>query len=449
MTKKPRRKAVEMNKPFQICLFEDDVAAALTPYQLGRPCYTIPNGFYNLIDRIQMYEPNVPLSLICKPNHEIFLRKRCPKISINILNKSLPTLYINARCNFSSNYLKSIVGKINPEKNYLYIKEQAVVAIYCSDQLNESVFHHLLTTPSFDAIVKKTREHCIVEEKKLIQLVNNWWDYLDQLNSNLVMDFNAFTKKSLLEGDISSFSSLTNDRNMYIDHLSKVSEYVSLDASNGPIIIMDHVTIKPFVRIEGPCFIGSHTIINSNADIASSYIGNNCKIGGEVKRCIVQQYTNKSHAGFIGDSVIGEWVNIGAQSTTSNLKLSYGPISSYDLYSKEIKNTGLQFLGCIFGDYVRTGIQSLFECGSVISSASSLYGSDPHAKFIPPFTWGKTNDYKHQNITSFIEALGRMMSRRNIYMSEEEQMVFKTLFEEISLSSDPSLKTVKNLKLTD
>ena len=425
----PHQRHPIVNKPFQICIFEDDIATTLTPYQLTRPCYTIPNGFYNLIERIQLYLPTVPLTLLCRANQELFLKKRCPKLSINQLNKSLPTLYINGRCNFSNHHLQTLLHDINPEKNYLFIKEQSVLGLFCHDDLNESVFQQLLTTPSFDSLIKLTRKECIVEEKKYIQLISHWWDYLDQLDANLSMDFDAFSKKSLLEGDISSFTTLINDQNMYIDHLSKVSEYVSLDASNGPIIIMDHVTIKPFVRIEGPCYIGSHSTIHSHADISNSFISHHCKIGGEVKRCIIQSYTNKGHVGFIGDSLLGEWVNLGAGTTTSNLKLSYGSISAQDLDTNAQKNTGCQFLGSIFGDYVRTGIQSLFECGSVISSASSLYGSDTHSKFIPPFTWGKPNAYEHQQIMPFIESIERMMARRNVALSEEEQVAFKRLFD--------------------
>ncbi len=440
MIKSLHQKLLIVNKPFQICLFEDDVAASLTPYQLSRPSYTVPNGFYNLVDRIQLYEPEIPLTLICQPHHELLLKKRYPKLHVNILNKSLPTFYINARSNFSSNYLTTILNKIDSEKNYLFIKEQSVIGLFCNDTFNDQVFQLLLTAPSFESIIKLTREKCTVEEKKFVQLVSNWWDYLDHLNNNLVMDFNAFSKKSLLEGDISSFTTLINDQNMYIDHLSNVNEYVSLDASNGPIIIMDHVTIKPFVRIEGPCFIGSHSTINAHSDIASSFIGHHCKIGGEVKRSIIQSYSNKSHYGFVGDSIIGEWVNLGAGSTTSNLKLSYGQISSHDIFTNESKNTGSQFLGCIFGDYVRTGIQSLFECGSVISSASSLYGSDPHAKFIPPFTWGKPNHYLNQDIVAFTESIERMMSRRNIFIGEEEKLVFKQLFDHTLSKRNSSVK---------
>ena len=132
-----------MNKPFQICLFEDDVAASLTPYQLSRPSYTVPNGFYNLVDRIQLYEPEIPLTLICQPHHELLLKKRYPKLHVNILNKSLPTFYINARSNFSSNYLTTILNKIDSEKNYLFIKEQSVIGLFCNDTFNDQVFQLL------------------------------------------------------------------------------------------------------------------------------------------------------------------------------------------------------------------------------------------------------------------------------------------------------------------
>ena len=268
-----------VNNAFQICIFEDYIATKLSPYQLTRPCYTVPSGFYNLVERMHLYLPNVPITLQCQSHHEVFLRKRFPKLSINKLNKSLPTLFINGRSTFSQNHLNALLNDINSDKNYLFIKEQAVVGLFCRDELNETIFQQLLTTPGFDELIKTARQQCLVEEKKYIQLTSNWWDYLANLSANLVMDFDQFSKKSLLEGDISSFAMLTNDQNMYIDHSSKISEYVSLDASNGPIVIMDNVTVKPFVRIEGPCYIGSNSTIHSHADISQTFIGNHCKVG--------------------------------------------------------------------------------------------------------------------------------------------------------------------------
>jgi UDP-N-acetylglucosamine diphosphorylase/glucosamine-1-phosphate N-acetyltransferase len=442
MINQPHHHPTPVNKPFQLCIFEDYTAAKLSPYQLTRPCYTIPNGFYNLIERLQHYLPNTPITLQCQPAHEIFIRKRFPKLTVNQLNKSLPTLFLNGRATFSHHHLLAMLSDINTDKNYLFIKEQNIVSIFCHDELNHTMFQLLLKRPAFEELIKNARQHGVVEEKKYIQLTSHWWDYLDHLSSNLTMDFDQFPKKSLLEGDISSFTTLTNDHNMYIDHSSRVSEYVSLDASQGPIVIMDHVCIKPFVRIEGPCYIGSHSTIHSHADISQTYIGNHCKIGGEVKHCIIQSYSNKGHAGFIGHSMLGEWVNLGAGTTTSNLKLSYGHIASYDYQSETSHRTGCQFLGTIFGDFIRTGIHSLFECGTVVSSGCSLYGSNAHATYVPPFTWGTLNHYEHQRIAEFIQSLERMMARRNIPLTDEEQLGFKRLFDQRHAPADHATQPI-------
>lgn len=444
MIKRPHHHLTQVNKSFQICIFEDNIAATLSPYQLTRPCYTVPSGFYNLIERLQHYLPDVPITLQCQPSQETFIRKRYPKLTINQLNKSLPTLFLNGRSTFSYNHLLALLSDINSDKNYLFIREQNIVSVFCHDDLNHAMFQLFLKQPTFEKLIKFARQQCVVEEKKHIQLTSHWWDYLDQLSRNLSMDFDHFPKKSLLEGNISSFTMLTNDHNMYIDHTSHVSEYVSLDASNGPIIIMDQVTIKPFVRIEGPCFIGSNSIIHSHSDIYQTYIGKHCKIGGEVKHCIIQSYSNKGHAGFLGNSMLGEWVNLGAGTTTSNLKLSYGDISSYDYNSETSNNTGCQFLGTIFGDFVRTGIHSLFECGSVVSSGCSLYGSHAHATYIPPFTWGTPNHYEHQHIGSFIQSIERMMERRNVTLSDEEQIGFKRLFDQIHAPVGQAIQSINS-----
>ena len=167
--------------------------------------------------------------------------------------------------------------------------------------------------------------------------------HLDQFAAAFESDFNFYAKKSLIEGDISSFTMLTNDSNMAISRTAKVHEYVSIDASNGPVIIMDNVTIKPFSRIEGPCYIGPNTTIQTQADIAGSYIGEHCKVGGEVKQSIIQSYTNKGHHGYLGDSLVGEWVNLGAGTTTSNLKLSYGNIQTKSGPANDLSSSNRQF----------------------------------------------------------------------------------------------------------
>ena len=119
-----------MTKQFQICIFEDDICKNITPYQLARPVYTIPIGSANLVEKISKYAPDVPLTLLASKHHELFLKRRFEKIPVNLLNKSLPTLYLNARLNLTYDQYKSLLTDINFNKNNLFIHNQTVVGIY-------------------------------------------------------------------------------------------------------------------------------------------------------------------------------------------------------------------------------------------------------------------------------------------------------------------------------
>ena len=428
-----------MNKLFQICLFDDNEGIRLMPYQLTRPAYTMPIGMFSLVEKLATYVKNIPISLTCSKHHDVFLRKRFPQLTINQLNRSLPTLFINGRINLTQDQFKAMINGINFDKNYLFIKEKAVLALFCQDDLMDSTFKLVSNQPSFDEIVQHNRSNSIVEERQHVIVNKNWWDYLNHFDKFIASDFQTFSKRSLVEADISSFSCLVNDQNMYIDTTTKVKEYVSLDATNGPIIILDNVTIQPFTRIVGPCFIGSNSTINSHTEIKSSYIGHHCKVGGELNNTIFQSYSNKAHYGYIGDSIIGEWVNLGAGTTTSNLKITYGDIQSKDGQYNELINTKRQFLGTVIGDYTRTSIQTGLDCGSVIGSGCTLLGRRIHEKFIPPFTWGKKDSYAHQDVAAFLTAINRMMARRNQALSDEESLRLKALYDACRQSTPSTL----------
>ena len=153
-----------MNKPFQICFFEDQTSSNLTPYQLTRPTYTIPTGTLNLIEKVQFIYPDTPLTILANKNHEPFLKKRFPTVDINILNKSLPTLYINGRCNFTKNHLLELTKGINSEKSYIFINLQDVIGIFADHEINSQVFETLSKQPTFDQIIQDIRQKCIVED---------------------------------------------------------------------------------------------------------------------------------------------------------------------------------------------------------------------------------------------------------------------------------------------
>jgi UDP-N-acetylglucosamine diphosphorylase/glucosamine-1-phosphate N-acetyltransferase len=421
-----------VNSPFQICIFEDHDAKNATPYQLTRPVYTIPHGMHNLVEKLRLFLPEQTLTLLCQPSQALFLKKRFPTLTINQLNKSLPTLYVNGRLGgMSLAHLNTLLSGIQPTKNQLFINNNSVPMIYATGTMNTLVFGLLQTQPTFDAIMGQLRKDSIVSEKKYLGVTTHWWDYLTTFSSVLNADFDTYSKRQLIEGDIASFSTLINDTRMSIASTATIAPYTVLDASQGPIVIMDNATIQPFSHIQGPCFIGEGSTIHSHATIASSYIGPHCKIGGEVKNSIIQAYSNKSHDGYIGNSLTGEWVNLGAGTTVSNLKLSYSDVNTHRGMTPESMASDQLFLGAVLGDFVKTGIQTAITCGSVIGSACSLYGHASHPAFVPPFTWGQAHDYKKHDINAFVTTLDRMMKRRHQSLSQDEVRQFTAIYDHI------------------
>ncbi|GAX59531.1 nucleoside-diphosphate-sugar pyrophosphorylase [Candidatus Scalindua japonica] len=179
--------------------------------------------------------------------------------------------------------------------------------------------------------------------------------------------------------------------------------------------------------IEGPAFIDDNVTIHALSRIhAGSNIGKVCKIGGEITNTIIQDYTNKQHDGFLGDSYIGSWVNLGAGTVNSNLTNIYGSVK-LQLYDKII-DSGQTFLGMIMGDHTKTAINTKFTTGSIIGFACNILLTSTPPKFIPSFSWYSDNLTRAYDIKRELQVAKRMMARRNKKMTRNGEKVFKTIF---------------------
>ena len=165
----------------------------------------------------------------------------------------------------------------------------------------------------------------------------------------------------------------------------KISGSTFLDLTEGPIVINKNVKTTPFSHLQGPLYIGEGSLIH-DADISHSRIGRYCRIGGEVSHSFIGSYTNKSHSGFLGHSIVGDWVNLGALTTTSNLKNNYGQVRLH--YKKKIYNTGEQKFGSIIGDHSKTGIGTMLNTGTILDIGTCLFEGRPSRKYYHAFFWG-------------------------------------------------------------
>jgi len=203
-------------------------------------------------------------------------------------------------------------------------------------------------------------------------------------------------------------------KNVYVKAGAVIHPGVVLDVTQGPVIIESHACIRPFTTIVGPSYIGSGTIID-RAKITASSIGPMCRIGGEIEACIFQGFTNKYHEGFIGHSFVGEWVNLGALTTNSDLKNNYGPVRI--LIRRKIYDTGMTKLGCFIGDHTKTGIGTLIPTGAVIGSFVNFFGGGMMPRYVRDFTWLTSKKQEVYSLKKALETARIVMARRGRSMN--------------------------------
>jgi UDP-N-acetylglucosamine diphosphorylase/glucosamine-1-phosphate N-acetyltransferase len=216
---------------------------------------------------------------------------------------------------------------------------------------------------------------------------------------------------------------------------------VVIDAEHGPVYIDEDAEIHPFTRIEGPCYIGKKSTLLGAKCREGNSIGPMCRIGGELEESIVHGYSNKYHDGFIGHSYIGEWVNLGALTTNSDLKNDYSTVSLM-LDGRHPINTGSAKVGSLIGDHTKTSIGTLFNTGSYVGAMTVLMATGkPLPKFIPSFGWfiegivtkgfGKRSLYKTAQVA---------MERRGCQWSEAEQAMWDAIFGMTAPARDEAIK---------
>ncbi|NUO65466.1 MAG: hypothetical protein HOQ11_01950 [Gemmatimonadaceae bacterium] len=193
-----------------------------------------------------------------------------------------------------------------------------------------------------------------------------------------------------------------------------IEPYACFDVSDGPVLVETGATVQAFTRVVGPCFIGEHSLVTTDR-VSGCSIGPYTKVHGEMSASVVLGYANKGHSGFVGHSYLGRWANLGAETVTSNLKNTYGNVT---LWTPEgMRDTGMQFLGTLFGDHAKTGINLALSTGTVVGAGANVVGRMP-PKVVPPFAWGEAGSFETYRVDKFVDVVARVMARRSVALSE-------------------------------
>jgi UDP-N-acetylglucosamine diphosphorylase / glucose-1-phosphate thymidylyltransferase / UDP-N-acetylgalactosamine diphosphorylase / glucosamine-1-phosphate N-acetyltransferase / galactosamine-1-phosphate N-acetyltransferase len=235
------------------------------------------------------------------------------------------------------------------------------------------------------------------------------WDVIGHLPSMLHADAMTIASELMPPRPLSADVRVLGDFPVRVAETAVIEPFVVFDASQGAIVIEANAVVRSFSRITGPFVLGADSQWMGGSGHTVS-VGDHCKVNGEVSTTIVCGHANKGHDGFVGHSYLGRWVNLGAGTTTSNLKNTYGPVSFAGA------PTGLQFLGSLMGDHAKTGIGTRLTTGSCIGAGANVISDDVVPNVVPPFAFGQRGELYEK--ARFLSTAERAMARRKVEMSE-------------------------------
>jgi UDP-N-acetylglucosamine diphosphorylase/glucosamine-1-phosphate N-acetyltransferase len=379
-------------------LFDGTVRNALLPFTFTRPVADIRVGILTIREKWEKYLGSTTTTLT-----EEYLSEKFPMVEMenNVL--------INA--SFLPNDILVEIVK-NLEKNQAIFQGEEVIAFYTNDTQEEVDFD------TYEII--EFNEECLKLE--------HTWDIFAKNDAALREDFELITEDRKSQ-PIPKSVNVISPENIFIEEGAKL-EFVTLNASTGPIYIGKNAEIMEGSVIRGPFALCEEAQVKLATKVyGATTIGPHCRIGGEVNNSVLFGYSNKGHDGFLGNSVLGEWCNMGADSNNSNLKNNYEEVRLWSYETEGFARTGLQFCGLMMGDHSKCGINTMFNTGTVVGVSANIFGAGFPRNFVPSFSWGGATGFTTYLTSKAFQTAKIAMARRQVEFTEEDAKILEHVFE--------------------
>lgn len=373
-----------------IVLFDDpEYRIGLLPLTFTRPVADIRIGIFKVSEKWEKY-----LGASVSFKTEKYLSKKFT------LTESNDALYINGSVCPSD----ELLSELSRLENGGALVQNGTLLAYRNEAKNEKVFTGDLT------ILRKT------------------WDIFANNGKELRKDFELVKKSGKSIGINDPHTKVYKPENIFVEEGAKVLAAV-LNAEHGPIYLGKNSEVQEGAMIRGAFALCEGSVVNMGGKMrGDNTIGPFCKVGGEVSNSVMFAYSNKAHDGFMGNSVIGEWCNFGADSNTSNLKNNYANIRVYSYKEKNFVDSGRQFCGLVMGDHSKSGINIMFDSGTVVGVNASIYGTKYSPKFIRSYSWGDIDALQTFRLDKAIEVAERVLARRNIVLSDIDREILTEVY---------------------
>lgn len=259
-----------------------------------------------------------------------------------------------------------------------------------------------------------------------LNLITRPWDIWSKNASELNLDFDLLTKDRF-SAPIDGTNTVIGDK-VFLEEGAKATASI-LNATSGPIYLAKNAEIMEGCIVRGGLALGESSALKMGAKIyGATTLGPHCKVGGEVNNSVIIGYSNKGHDGFLGNSALGEWCNLGADTNNSNLKNNYDEVKAWSYVDGRFAKTGQQFCGLIMGDHSKSGINTMFNTGTVVGVSANVYGAGFPRNFIASFTWGGPQGTMEYRIDKALDTADRMMKRRGLEVDEVEKAILEQVY---------------------
>ena len=260
-------------------------------------------------------------------------------------------------------------------------------------------------------------------------VVRELWHIFRFNGQQIRLDFELITSGRKSQPILDSFTIAYNPDNIFIEEGVEIRAAI-LNANGGPIYLGKNCRVEEGAIIRGPFSLGEGSVINMGGKMrADCTIGPFCKVGGEISNSVFFGFSNKGHDGFLGNSVLGEWCNLGADTNNSNMKNNYGEVKLWNYAKKGLKGTGLTFCGLIMGDHTKSGINTMFNTGTVTGVSANIFGAGFPRNFIPSFSWGGAAGFETYQLRKVFEAAAIAMERRGKVFDDTEKAILSKVYE--------------------
>lgn len=379
-------------------LFDGAVRNQLLPFTFTRPVADIRIGILTIREKWEKFLGSTTTTVT-----EEYLSDKFPMVELE------QNVLINASFCPSENLVLLIK---NLQENQAIFYNDEPLAFYANEDQEIDFDAFTVTQYTDDDVLR----------------IENTWDIFEKNHQAIKRDYDVLTQGRTSEA-IPQTTIAFNPEHIFIEKGAKVM-CASLNATDGPIYIGKDTVLMEGATIQGPFALCEHSSVKMGAKIyGGTTIGPHCKVGGEVANSVMMGYSNKGHDGYMGNSVLGHWCNLGADTNTSNLKNNYAQVRLWDYDTEKFAKTGTQFCGLMMGDHSKCGINTMFNTGTVVGVSANIFGAGYPRNFIPSYSWGGSSGMETYNTTKAFEVAAVVMARRGLEFDTQEEAILNEVFE--------------------